>query len=736
MLLLTATLSSLTTRTLGSPVLWDNSPNAEMTEITPVTIIPWPGSARIPGAFLLSRINLGFINNTCSRYSSDLDAAIQLAKTLANTRLTGSTTNQLNRYGYTFLKLETDLLQVLNYIYDLLLCSGRGGELWTKFYAFREQASVIWTMLKKAGVKERANIKNSLPTPSSNQSNAQVGNASHSNTNHALLNYLSQARPVSARQAQLRNPLLIGLGLGFLGSYLFSSIFDTSNKGDIDALNRNIQKQNKLIKITNERLDMLAKNVSNSFDTVKKVLDKLVEQNELADIHSAIQWNLDQLLASITDNRNAFTSSEVTITLLEKGILNPDLIDLASLENIVSEGRKSFPTLDFPIEISRFQLESIVQILKVQKISLHKFLMVIPITHKRTYDVFTLVAHPIRLDATSLVVPELRNVLLKSNDSYIITDKSNMYSLLTTNHLLLEIEPIYNEQKATCEWEAFKKNTTAMLKICNYRKGSQGPDIFMVETDQHRLIYFPEATRVTLECPDHRMKDTLKGLHKLPLACDLLTDEVLWPAKQTMTIEAFNPNNSLLLDSSHLPLITVDKSSEMHSSLRQLINKVTSGDSFTLDFDYHGLQLEQIATYSIFAQSALTIIVVINSLLIAFLLIKWIYHRKRANSVSQDVPLQNKFREFRDSLRSRKERLTFTKGSKTFRDSLRARGSNIRNTIKDEAHQLKYRIQNSPKAIRPPNIPYTVEAGTNTNVNIYPLPDSVPELYPVLPRYT
>ena len=89
-----------------------------------------------------------------------------------------------------------------------------------------------------------------------------------------------------------------------------------------------------------------------------------------------------------------------------------------------------------------------------------------------------------------------------------------------------------------------------------------------------------------------------------------------------MTIENFEPNNSLLLDSSHLPIIDVDKRSEMHSSLRELINKVTSGDSFTFDFDYYGLQLEQIATYSIYAQSALTIVVIINPLLLAFLLIK------------------------------------------------------------------------------------------------------------------
>lgn len=45
-------------------------------------------------------------------------------------------------------------------------------------------------------------------------------------------------------------------------------------------------------------------------------------------------------------------------------------------------------------------------------------------------------------------------------------------------------------------------------------------------------------------------------------------------------------------------------------------------DSFTIDFDYYGLTLENIQSYSIIAQSLITIIVVINSLLIGFILIK------------------------------------------------------------------------------------------------------------------
>ena len=58
--------------------------------------------------------------------------------------------------------------------------------------------------------------------------------------------------------------------------------------------------------------------------------------------------------------------------------------------------------------------------------------------------------------------------------------------------------------------------------------------------------------------------------------------------------------------------------------------------------------------------------------------------------------------------------------------------------MKNVAHQLKYRIEASPKAFQKPvsffSVPHNVEAGTNTDVNIYPPPASVSDLYPALPR--
>ena len=214
-------------------------------------------------------------------------------------------------------------------------------------------------------------------------------------------------------------------------------------------------------------------------------MDKLVEAKEMADIHYAILWNLDQLVASITNVRNAFKFGELTVTLLKKGIINAELIDLKSFKKIITEGRKSLPKLEFPLDITRYQLKHIIKIHKIQRIGHLKFVMIIPLTRNQEYEVFSLIPHPVKLGPTDLVLPELRDIILINRDTYIITNNINIYSISLTKHLQLDVEPIYNKQKSTCEWEGFKKNTTRMLEICNYKKIGQLNDTFVVETDQH-----------------------------------------------------------------------------------------------------------------------------------------------------------------------------------------------------------------------------------------------------------
>ena len=110
----------------------------------------------------------------------------------------------------------------------------------------------------------------------------------------SLISLLESSRP-SLQQRQARKLALLGLGLsiGLIGSVLFSTFFTSTTDSQIKTLNKDIQKQNKLLKLTNEHVDILAKNVSDSFNAVKDVLNQLVTNQELRDIHFALLWNVE-----------------------------------------------------------------------------------------------------------------------------------------------------------------------------------------------------------------------------------------------------------------------------------------------------------------------------------------------------------------------------------------------------------------------------------------------------------
>ena len=56
--------------------------------------------------------------------------ATQLAGVLEKTKLINLSDNNKNKYGYLLLKMEVEFHRILLYQKDLLLCSGKGGELW------------------------------------------------------------------------------------------------------------------------------------------------------------------------------------------------------------------------------------------------------------------------------------------------------------------------------------------------------------------------------------------------------------------------------------------------------------------------------------------------------------------------------------------------------------------------------------------------------------------------------
>ena len=693
------------------PFIWGVPTAKEINETIPSTSIPWPGHANIPGAFLLSRISLQFINNTCTEFSELIHVATEVVHMVQNTKLAGSTKNQLHRYGYMLLKLEQKLSDLLQYTTDLLLCPQKVREgHWVTFEQYREASKGMWGLLKQKGAIVRnayfpdrtpADIRISLEEPTS------LVNNEAERVIDPVIRSLEQARPL------IKEPrsLLIGLGLGYLGSLLIGSLFTTNNSEEIDKLNINIQKNNKLIRITNERIDLLEKNVRKTNSNFKQILEELIAARKNTDIQLAILWNLDQLVANLIYVKNTFKFAELTTSLLEEKILNAELIDLKSFSRTVEEGKKIFPKLKFPVKIDRYHLQDITKLVKVQRMGHLQFLMIIPLVHAQNYTVTEIVPHPIKIGESFLALPTVKNVILKDgNQSYISTVKENIYSVSLQQHTLLELEPIYSQEKITCEWATFRKNLTEMSETCNYHKVGNINDTIVTQTDKHRFIYFSDETSVDLDCPNKQVRDSLIGLHRFSLSCDIKTDTIYWPASNILKIDLVELNNTTDYESRFikLPLVKLNDSGPIHDSLKRLLKTLPSEkDKYTIDFDYYGMTLEQVQSYSIYSQTILTVFVTLNSITIAATIFLGIWRRERGKKASEnkESDSQTRFKGLRDSIRSKSSEMR----------------SSIKRKVFKEAEQDKSMNNNEEKS--------------QVKINVAPPYKNIEKVYPVLPRY-
>ena len=183
------------------------------------------------------------------------------------------------------LRIEAELRQTLEYLSDLLLCSGRGGELWGKFNVFRNKSSLVWKIFKNVGVnKIPGHFPNRNPlTWMDDETN--IGNVSekiNGSESSSLIDILEQARPKFNVEKNIGSNreekalFLVGAGLGIISTFVVNKIFGSNSAEEIKSLNQKLGKNNKLIKLTNERIDILAKNISKSNEVMKKILEKLI----------------------------------------------------------------------------------------------------------------------------------------------------------------------------------------------------------------------------------------------------------------------------------------------------------------------------------------------------------------------------------------------------------------------------------------------------------------------------
>ena len=720
---------------------------------TAVTRTQWKGHAQIPGAVLLSRINLKFVDSLCHKLVTDIAVALKAVKLLSESKLIGTTPNQIRRYSYICLKLENIYTDSINYADSLALCPNQVmNNAWDTYYMFRTNLDTLWAQLRLGGNYGLRNETGGRNSVRSSPVRPELTDK--------LIIELGYGRPKGSRPAQ--SPLLIGLGIGALATTLLGSFLGSNDREEIEGLNRNIHKVNTKVQVTNQRIDILAKNVSNSINHVKNILDKLQELSSTRDVHQGILWNFEQLTQDALTTKLSFKLAEHKITLLDAGIINPDLIRLSNIKQILTEGLTVFPNLEAPLMITRLSLSNFIQLVEIEKVGHHQYLMIIPLVTKVKYNIYNLIPHPIKLKLNALVIPDMNDVVLTTNENYIITRSENIQEITTNSYLTKSIEPIYHVFKSTCEWEAFNNNITAMLELCNYRRVGMSNGTFLTETKNHRLVYFTETTPVKLTCPDGQIRDTLQGLHQIPLECDVSTYLVHWPSKQSLKIdvEKLFANETARFDLLPLPIFDLNETVNLHDSLHKLISDLPDKeDLFTFNFAKHDISLERVQSYSIIAQAILAVMVVINSCIIGLLAACYCRNHCRRNYSSSALSSRESFRDARESFRGLRDSIRTKKdsiknrikkqklaGTLKLRDSIRGKTnrakqhfqdnrptglSSLRDSWRDKRGNLRQAFQGRPKL---------VHIGTNTDHDIIQnhyetTPRSVPNVYPVIPRY-
>ena len=538
--------------------------------------------------------------------------------------------------------------------------------------------------------------------------------------------YLGQRPPLPVLRpppgAQIWLGPVVGIAAGLLGVGLLDSLFGNDESRDIENLNDQVQRVDKSIRVTNARIDILSKNVSNSLEDITLVLDKMQKFSAGVERKQIITWNLDQLRRVALNHLLLFRISENTLALLRAGIINTDIIDIKTLQRVITEGTTYYDGLEFMVEnITKDNLIEIISLLEVQNLGQNRFVLIVPLVHKTKFHIYTLIPHPIMI-ANTLMIADINNILLfDHNNSYVITSSTN----IRISKDLVRIktsEPIWNIQHSTCEWQCFRQNLSEIIQLCNFRKFGTKTGIYLANTPQNRLLYLTNTTQVELDCPDGKIRDKLIGLHTIPSECDITTNSVHWPAKQIKEIRlkkliSTDPPNAFNII--HLPTLSINDTSPVHDSITKMIKELSPKGPLTLAFEDFDLSHEQVQSYALMASGIISIMVLINSTVIGILLMlqirRWCKGRMSEPNPEAGTRIPFSSRDSlnltpRQSFRRVKNKVNKLRASFSRPSSI---NSSFRSQVRNKGESLKRHLQSSVGDLRARN-PRVVSTGTNT----------------------
>jgi len=714
------------------------SVNPEDQESIYATLVPWNGTCSIPGAYIMTRLNLKDFEIKCKVMVNEISTAFQVINILAKVKLMELDETYIQRIGYLLLTIESKFNNIIKYVDALHVCYDSTMDLiHTEFHKFQIELDTMWQLLKRHKPPNRSLLMTLLTdaniTLPGNVTNSTSFIPRRSPISVSLLNTLEQARPKPPPKQFI---VAAGLLAAFTGGALISQLIaGDDNSEAIDMINTNLRKQNNNIQLTNERIDILTANVTEAFDKVQTVLQQINTYSRTRDKTSALLFNLDQLIERSDIQLLEFKSQLVNIALLKKGIINPDNIDITSVEKIMSEGLNKFPTLYFPLEIIKENLYDIVGMMKVSTLYENSFLITLPLFKRDIFVIFSLIAHPVKLsdESDELVLPEMERLLLINNvdETYITTTEKNIVNIRDQHYTLQHIRPIQKQYPInTCEMAGYVQNISLILASCQYKKLSSPNGFYFYETKQVRLAYFAKPTRVSLVCPDHKIKDNLVGMHRVPPNCELGTETITWPARQVHEVSIADLTTVSLkpLDPIKLPIIDINDTKGIHQSLKKIIDDIVpSGNQFTIDFEALDLDMEEVQSISVIAYGTLSVIVMINSVLLGLIgvnkLRKIIKNKRNLKELTTFSP-RDSFRRARDSIKARQARV---------KDRLNA--LTPPRSPREWARKLKTRLDkfDNKQDVGTSTIDFDLPELSNNNLDS-PDENDV-SLYPVIPRY-
>ena len=189
----------------------------------PVSVAEWPGMARLSGAYLLSAVNLQFIDSLCQTFATNLNVASQAVQLLEST--VSNFTSQVKEISFLALRVENSIEELIEYLDNELFCQNDiMKKIWKYQTTIHSGLNKVWSKminLEQKSTRRRRSYpipfvsidvnsrpllsnKSTTPSPPTVQTESSIENS----PSDSLISSLANTRPAKTPQKTtvFRNP--------------------------------------------------------------------------------------------------------------------------------------------------------------------------------------------------------------------------------------------------------------------------------------------------------------------------------------------------------------------------------------------------------------------------------------------------------------------------------------------------------------------------------------------------